>query len=171
MKRFHVHVAVNSLADNIAFYSKLFGQAPTKQRVDYAKWMLDDPRINFAISARGHASGVNHFGIQVDSADELVALRQLAQQASGDAVLDQNDAACCYARSEKHWTVDPQGLAWEHFHTMSEALEFGNDTTTPNGACCVPTRSSDEDQAQAKTECCISKSDPASAAAGARCCG
>lgn len=170
MKRFHVHLAVNDLAESIGFYSALFGQAPTRQRSDYAKWMLDDPRINFAISARGHAAGVNHVGIQVDSADELATIRQLAQQAAGDSVLDQSDAACCYAQSEKHWTVDPQGLAWEHFYTMAESIEFGSETAAPGGACCVPVRRSPEDQAQASAECCIPNADSSHPAAGSGCC-
>jgi len=144
MKRFHVHIAVANLTDSINFYSKLFGQAPSKERHDYAKWMLDDPRVNFAISARGHAIGVNHFGFQAENAEELHGLKQLAEAASGGQVLDQGETACCYARSEKHWTVDPQGLAWEHFHTMSEAQafdmvqEFGADTASQAGACCIP---------------------------------
>lgn len=167
MKRFHVHVAVANLASSIDFYTKLFGQAPTKERPDYAKWMLDDPRVNFAISARGHAPGVNHFGFQADSAEELQGLKQLAESASGGQVLDQGETACCYAKSEKHWTVDPQGLAWEHFHTMSEAEEFGADTANQTGACCIPVRSSEQDAEQAKSACCIPKAE--SAAAGACC--
>lgn len=157
MKRFHVHIAVANIANSIDFYTKLFGQAPVKKRSDYAKWMLDDPRLNFAISARGHATGVNHFGFQVDSYEELQALKQLAESAAGIPVLEQNDAACCYAKSEKHWTVDPQGLAWEHFHTLSETQEFGADTTDQASACCIPVRSSEQDAAQIKSVCCIPK--------------
>ena len=157
MKRFHVHVAVASLASSIDFYSKLFGQAPSKERPDYAKWMLDDPRVNFAISARGHATGVNHFGFQAENAEELHGLKQLAETASGGQVLDQGETACCYARSEKHWTVDPQGLAWEHFHTMSEVHEFGADTANHAGACCIPVKSSAQDGEQARSACCIPK--------------
>ena len=100
--------------------------------------MLEDPRVNFAISTRGHATGVNHFGFQAENAEELHGLKRLAQAASGGQVLDQGETACCYARSEKHWTVDPQGLAWEHFHTMSEVREFGADTASQTGACCIP---------------------------------
>lgn len=163
MKRFHVHVAVANLANSINFYSKLFGQAPAKERPDYAKWMLDDPRVNFAISARGHATGVNHFGFQADSAEELQGLKQLAESASGAQVVDHGETACCYANSEKHWTVDPQGLAWEHFHTMSEALEFGTDTASQTGACCIPVRSSEQDGEQAKSACCIPKTESVAA--------
>lgn len=170
MKRFHVHIAVNNLADSIAFYSKLFGQNPAKERQDYAKWMLDDPRVNFAISSRGHATGVNHFGFQVDTPEELREIKQLAQDASSGAVLDQDEATCCYAKSEKHWTIDPQGLAWEHFHTMSDTLEFGGDTATRTEACCVPVRSSEQDQPQAKSACCIPKSDAADVTDAGACC-
>lgn len=138
MKRFHVHVAVDDLPANIAFYSRLFGSDPAKQRPDYAKWMLDDPPVNFAISDRGHKPGVNHLGVQVSEAGELADLRQLADAASSDTTLDQGEAACCYARSEKHWTVDPQGIAWEHFLTMEDAETYGTDTVTPVTACCVP---------------------------------
>lgn len=161
MKRFHVHIAVTNLANSIDFYSKLFGKTPTTERDDYAKWMLDDPRVNFAISSRGHVTGVNHFGFQVDTPEELQSLKQFAESASNGEVLDQGEATCCYAKSGKHWTIDPQGLAWEHFHTMSEALEFGNDTATQTGACCIPVRGSEQDQAQAKDACCIPQSDTA----------
>jgi catechol 2,3-dioxygenase-like lactoylglutathione lyase family enzyme len=155
MKRFHVHIAVTNLANSIDFYSKLFGQSPAKRQDDYAKWMLDDPRLNFAISARGHAGGVNHFGFQVDSPEELLDIKKLAEAASAGEVLDQREAACCYSKSEKHWTVDPQGLAWEHFHTMSDALEFGSDTKNQSGACCIPVRGSEADAPAAKAACCI----------------
>ncbi len=142
MKRFHVHIAVANLADSIDFYRNLFGQAPSTERHDYAKWMLDDPRVNFAISERGHAIGVNHFGFQAESAEELYGLKQLAEAASGGQVLDQGETACCYAKSAKHWTVDPQGLAWEHFHTISEAQEFGAGMASQAGACCIPKNAS-----------------------------
>lgn len=155
MKRFHVHIAVNNLADSISFYTRLFGQAPVKVQSDYAKWMLNDPRVNFAISARGHATGVNHFGFQTDSAEELQSLKQLAESASDGRIMDQGETACCYAKSEKHWTVDPQGLAWEHFQTMSEVQEFGTDSASLSGACCIPVRPSEQDAEPAKSACCI----------------
>lgn len=129
MKRFHVHVAVKDLNKSIDFYSKLFGQAPDKLKGDYAKWMLDDPCINFAISNRSAATGLDHFGFQVDDEEALAELKIRAQEA-GTAILDEGSAQCCYARSEKHWTVDPQGLAWEHFVTMADAVEFGTDRVT-----------------------------------------
>jgi catechol 2,3-dioxygenase-like lactoylglutathione lyase family enzyme len=123
MKRFHVHVAVTNLEDSIDFYSRLFGQQPSKQQVDHAKWMPEDPGLNFAISARGHTAGVNHFGFQVDSSAELQVIRQFAEASAAVAVLDQNAATGCYAKSEKHWTIDPQGIAWEHFHMAIHELD------------------------------------------------
>jgi len=155
LKRFHVHVAVNDLATSINFYNKLFGQTPSKQQPDYAKWMLDDPPLNFAISATGHAAGVNHFGFQVDSPEEISSKKQLDEAASGGEVLDQGEASCCYAKSEKHWTIDPQGLAWEHFHTLSDAVAFGEDVATESGACCIPLRRSEQDASAADVACCI----------------
>lgn len=168
MKRFHAHIAVENIEASIDFYSKLFGQPPTKKQDDYAKWMLEDPRVNFAISARGHAVGVNHFGFQVDSGEELAELKKLADAASPEEVLDRGKSSCCYSNSEKHWTIDPQGLAWEHFHTMSDALEFGNDVANQTGACCIPIRGSDQDAPFAKAACCIPNG--SSATPGA-CCG
>jgi catechol 2,3-dioxygenase-like lactoylglutathione lyase family enzyme len=158
MKRFHAHVAVENIEASIDFYSKLFGQQPTKQHDNYAKWMLEDPRVNFAISARGHAIGVNHLGFEVDSPEELVDLKKLADAASSGTALNPGEAACCYSKSEKHWTIDPQGLAWEHFHTMSDALEFGNDTRNHAGACCIPVRESELDSSSVKAACCIPNS-------------
>ena len=137
MKRFHVHVSVKDLGESIGFYSKLFGTQPSVIKPDYAKWMLDDPRINFAISQRGHAPGVNHLGIQVDSGSELVALRAQAQAAE-IAALDEKGAACCYANSDKYWVQDPQGIAWETFHTLGSIPVFGEDSAPVNSACCVP---------------------------------
>ena len=155
MKRFHVHVSVDDLDTNIAFYSKLFGQAPSKQQADYAKWMLDDPRINFAISKRGHTVGLNHFGMQVDTAEELAELKTLADAASQGQSIDQSNATCCYAKSEKHWTLDPQGLAWEHYFTMADAVEFGDDHAPDTTACCIPVMSNAEEKAAGN--CCVPK--------------
>ena len=118
MKRFHVHLHVDDLDKNIAFYSKLFGAEPSRVESDYAKWMLDDPRVNFAISTRGNqATGLDHLGFQVDEATELAELKQRAQ-AGEIALLDEGRTTCCYAHSDKHWITDPQGVAWEHFHTL-----------------------------------------------------
>ncbi|WP_028451670.1 ArsI/CadI family heavy metal resistance metalloenzyme [Chitinilyticum aquatile] len=136
MKRFHVHIAVTDLARSIDFYSKLFGESPVKVQPDYAKWMLDDPRVNFAISARGHAAGVNHFGMQSDTAAELAELQGFADAASSNNALQQGETTCCYARSEKHWVLDPQGLAWEHFLTLSDTPTFGSESAQRDGSCC-----------------------------------
>lgn len=168
MQRFHAHIAVENIDASIDFYSKLFGLAPAKRQADYAKWILEDPPVNFAISARGHAPGLNHFGFQVDTLEELAALKKLAEAASPRNVLDQGAAACCYAKSEKHWTMDPQGLAWEHFHTMSDAPEFGQDTASQMGACCIPLRASRQDAPSDQAACCA----PAGGAANnGACCG
>jgi len=112
MKRFHVHVSVDDLSKNIRFYSAMFGVAPTVEKSDYAKWMLDDPRINFAISQRGGAAGINHLGFQVDSEEDLQALREQVGAADIEA-RDEVGAHCCYTKSDKYWVQDPQGVAWE----------------------------------------------------------
>jgi catechol 2,3-dioxygenase-like lactoylglutathione lyase family enzyme len=139
MKRFHVHVAVDDLQANIRFYSSVFGAGPTVQKPDYAKWMLEDPRINFAISQRGAKPGIDHLGFQVDSDEELTALRRQIADAEIAAV-DQPDATCCYARSDKYWTTDPQGVAWETYHTLGEAEIFGTagKPVEQGAACCSP---------------------------------
>lgn len=150
MKRFHVHMHVDDLAQNIAFYSKLFGAEPTRQESDYAKWMLEDPRINFAISTRGSAKpGLDHLGFQVDDATELAALKAQAE-AADMAMLDEGETTCCYARSEKHWITDPQGVAWEHFHSLGDIPVF-NESAIPTGAaCCAPSTSAPA----VKSGCC-----------------
>ena len=139
MKRFHVHVAVDDLNANIRFYSTVLGAQPTVQKPDYAKWMLDDPRINFAISKRGAKTGIDHLGFQVDSDEELTTLRK--QVAGAEiAAIDQRDATCCYARSDQYWITDPQGLAWETYRTLSEAAIYGSATVKEDAsaACCSP---------------------------------
>ncbi len=143
MKRFHVHVHVEDLAKNIAFYSAMFEQAPTRTEADYAKWMLSDPPVNFAISTRGNAPGVDHLGIQVDSPQELASLKASAAQA--DMTLrDEGQTTCCYARSDKYWLTDPQGIAWEQFHTLDTLPVFSVPATPSNGAagqpCCAPAK-------------------------------
>lgn len=149
MKRFHVHVSVPDLATGIRFYSALLGAPPTVEKSDYAKWMLDDPRINFAISARGHAAGVNHLGVQVDDDSELAALKAQLDAADASAVVEQTGAACCYARSDKYWISDPAGVAWEAFHTLDSIPVFGEDSAADRrparaipiqAACCGPTK-------------------------------
>ena len=141
MKRFHIHVHVDDLAASIAFYSKLFAAEPARVESDYAKWMLDDPRVNFAISTRGTKAGVDHLGFQVDDAAELAELAKRAE-AADMALLDQGETTCCYARSDKHWVLDPQGIAWEHFHTLDGAPVYGESRQTSPSAgatsCCAP---------------------------------
>jgi len=142
MKRFHVHTHVNDLQASIAFYSKLFAAEPTRVESDYAKWMLEDPRVNFAISTRGSGQvGVDHLGFQTDDVEELAELKARAT-AADMALLDQGETSCCYARSEKHWVTDPQGIAWEHFHTLDNIPVFGEGTRVAEpqaSACCAPT--------------------------------
>jgi catechol 2,3-dioxygenase-like lactoylglutathione lyase family enzyme len=141
MKRFHVHAHVRDLDASIAFYRKLFGAEPARVERDYAKWMLDDPRINFAISTRGGTPGVDHLGIQTDSADELAELKAQAR-AADLAPREQGEVSCCYARSEKHWITDPQGIAWEQFHTLADIPVFGvtraGEPVDAEKACCAP---------------------------------
>ncbi len=146
MKRFHVHVSVDDLQKSIRFYSSMFGAQPTVAMDDYAKWMLDDPRVNFAISTRSRQHGVNHLGMQVESDAELKDMRVRMIEAQAPA-LEQREAACCYAKSDKYWTIDPQGIAWEAFHTLASIPVFGEDRATEGaptapakaGACCMPT--------------------------------
>jgi catechol 2,3-dioxygenase-like lactoylglutathione lyase family enzyme len=137
MKRFHVHVAVPDLAASIRFYSTLFGSEPTVRKDDYAKWMLDEPRLNFAISQRGGPAGVNHLGFQVDSGEELDALHENLE-AADRAVVAEKGANCCYARSDKYWITDPAGIAWESFHTLGSIPMFGTSHEEPNDAASEP---------------------------------
>jgi len=136
MKRLHVHVAVENLEEAVKFYTGLFGSSPTKHMPDYAKWMLDDPRVNFAISARGAEPGLNHLGIQTETADELQDLRGQMERA-GLAIVEEGKTTCCYADSDKSWVRDPAGIPWETYHTMADALLFHQDESTA-GQCCVP---------------------------------
>src|ERR1700760_3454460 len=156
MKRLHVHVAVNDLSQSVGFYSALFAAEPTVVKSDYAKWMLDDPRVNFAISTRGRQAGLDHLGIQVETQGELHEVYGRLRQAGG-TVIEQGQTACCYATSEKSWIDDPAGIAWETFHTTGESTNYGDGTGenvarvahAKEGACCAP-------QATAKTTtaCC-----------------
>ena len=138
MKRFHVHAHVSDLEASIAFYSKMFAAEPSRVENDYAKWMLDDPRINFAISTRGSRLGVDHLGIQTDSEEELAALKTQAQ-AADLTLLDVGETTCCYARSDKYWVTDPQGIAWEQFHTLGSIPVFGESPAAAQetAACCA----------------------------------
>ena len=138
MKRFHVHVHVHDLQASIGFYSKMFAAEPARVESDYAKWMLEDPRLNFAISTRGGTPGVDHLGLQTDDADELAELKARAQ-AADMTLLDEGETTCCYARSEKHWVTDPQGVAWEHFHTLDSIPVFSETAKVAieASACCA----------------------------------
>ena len=138
MKRLHVHVGVKDLADSVKFYSALFGAEPVKLKTDYAKWLLDDPRVNFAISTRAEKLGLDHMGIQVDDADELGVLRQQMSRANISTHSD-GETTCCYALSEKSWVEDPNGIAWEAYHTMADAqIYYGVDAAPEDaGACCA----------------------------------
>ena len=124
MQRLHVHVSVADLEQSVRFYSTLFGAEPTRREVDYAKWQLDDPRVNFAISTRAERPGLSHLGIQTDTQDELNDVAGRAQEA-GDSVLIETGASCCYARSNKTWVEDPTGIRWETFHTFGDATTYG----------------------------------------------
>jgi len=142
MKRLHVHVSVEDLAQSIQFYSRLFAAQPTVTKPDYAKWMLDDPRMNFAISMRGKAGGLDHLGIQVETPEELREVYGRLQQADRP-VLEEGATTCCYAKSEKSWITDPQGLAWETFLTSGQSTVYGDGfgadaVRTTGEACCGP---------------------------------
>ena len=167
MKRLHVHVSVEDLAQSVRFYSTLFAAEPTVTKPDYAKWMLDDPRVNFAISTRSGQTGLDHLGIQVETAGELQEVYGRLQQADRP-VLEEYATTCCYAKSEKSWIADPQGLPWEAFLTSGESTIYGDDIDlsairiaseaccapeNPQGACCPP-----KPEAVAEAPCCSSLS-------------
>ena len=135
MKRMHIHVSIDDLSKSINFYSKLFGCEPTKLKKDYAKWMLDDPNVNFAISARGAKVGIDHLGIQVDGANELADARERLQKADITS-MDDGETICCYAKSDKTWVEDPSGIAWETYQTMDDADTFST-TASKETACCT----------------------------------
>jgi len=150
MKRLHAHVGVADLEQSIRFYSTLFGAQPTKRESDYAKWMLDEPRVNFAISSRSNgAAGLSHLGIQAEDQDELDQIAARAKDA-GDSVLIETGASCCYARSNKAWVDDPTGIRWETFYTFGDVTTYGQ---------------------SAEASHVESKSAPAAVAASASCCG
>jgi catechol 2,3-dioxygenase-like lactoylglutathione lyase family enzyme len=138
MKRFHVHAHVEDLQKSIAFYSAMFGAQPSRVESDYAKWMVEDPRINFAISTRGDKPGVDHLGIQTDTEEELTELKARAR-AADMSLLDEGPITCCYARSDKHWLVDPQGIAWEHYRHLADIPVFSESipTVKESSACCA----------------------------------
>jgi len=165
MKRFHVHVSVRDLDESVRYYRALFDAEPSVLKDDYAKWMLDDPRVNFAISTRAGAPGIDHLGIQAEGADELAELGARLDRA-GQGVLAEQGTACCHARSDKFWSIDPQGTRWETFHTLGEVTSYYGDAeaacastrdkadaccdaTTPQGVCCPP-----KPQLAADAPCC-----------------
>lgn len=163
MKRLHVHVAVEDLDASIRFYNALFASEPTVRKDDYAKWSLEDPSLNFAISQRGLAAGVDHLGIQVENDEELQEIQRRLANAEVQT-LAQTGATCCYARSDKHWSVDPGGLPWESFRTLEEVPVYGPDTRVAGAACCVPAaddgtsgqprRTATGDCGSAESRCC-----------------
>lgn len=141
MKRLHVHVSVEDLAQSIQFYSTLFAAEPTVTKSDYAKWMLEDPRVNFAISRRGSEAGIRHLGIQVEDRAELADVYSRLQRAAAP-ILEEGATTCCYARSEKSWIADPQGIQWETFLTTGESTTYGTAPVRLNQGkpCCEPTQ-------------------------------
>ncbi len=156
MKRLHIHIAVNELAESIKFYSTIFNAPPSVEHEDYAKWDLAEPAVNFAISNRGHSSGINHLGLQVDTEEELAEIAERLDHAEITSS-KQEGSSCCYAHSNKHWALDPQGIAWESFHTLGTVPIFGENTKADSddesSACCIPldlNETSDKDAA-----CCI----------------
>jgi hypothetical protein len=192
MKRFHVHVGVANLDKSISFYSSLFAAPPTVRKDDYAKWMIEDPRINFAISTRGGELGVNHLGLQADSADELAGIRAHFAAADQASSQDEPGANCCYAKSDKHWVTDPQGIPWEGYHTLGEVRYFNSDNAEANAdsacwtpaqmtaaasqaSCCVPAQASTSaccaPASAKKTACCAPTTAESAPKTTARCCG
>lgn len=138
MKRLHVHVSVKDIPASIRFYRELFNAEPTVTKNDYAKWMLEDPRMNFAISRRARPTGVDHLGIQVENGSELTEVYERLKRAEGP-VIEEGETICCYAKSEKSWIHDPQGIEWETFLTTGESTVYGSDEIAPK-ACCMPNR-------------------------------
>jgi catechol 2,3-dioxygenase-like lactoylglutathione lyase family enzyme len=153
MKRFHAHVRVDDLESSVRFYSTLFGTEPAVLKADYAKWMLDDPRVNFAITAGSTSTGLDHLGLQVESDEDLATIARRLD-AAGQSVVKQENASCCYARGNKGWVSDPSGISWETFHTFGESTVYGNDVAPrplaskpkESDSCCAPAPSS--------TACC-----------------
>ena len=154
MKRMHINVAVGDLDQSVQFYSALFAAQPTVVKHDYAKWMLDDPRVNFAITTRGDRKGIDHLGIQVENPDELQEVYGRLQTA-GRPLLEQGETTCCYAKSEKTWVHDPKGIAWETFLTTGESPVYGEDVDTAKvaapSACCSPSPAAEKPM---KSACC-----------------
>jgi hypothetical protein len=159
MKRLHIHVSVESIDQSIGFYSALFAAEPSVVKPDYAKWMLDDPRVNFAISTRGRKPGLDHLGIQAESGDELREVYARLRRAGG-SIIEQGQTTCCYAKSEKSWIDDPAGISWETFHTAGEATDYGTGVERDARlaqdkpqSCCAPASAMTNETA---TACCAS---------------
>lgn len=151
MKRMHVHLSVEDLNQNIGFYSTMFGCAPSVQHEDYAKWMLDDPRVNFAISNRSNKLGLDHLGIQAENDSELQDIKKNLDTTQ-KPIEAQEQTSCCYSKSDKYWITDPQGIAWESFHSLSEIPTFNEEKTVPdenNSACCPG-----DDSSSSSSSCC-----------------
>ncbi len=162
MKRFHVHVSVPDLGQSIRFYSTLFGVEPAVIKDDYAKWMLEDPRVNFAISQRGGQTGINHVGFQVDQPSELEEIHGRLRAADA-AVEEEKNVACCYARSNKYWVTDPAGVPWESFQSLGTVPFYhGESGEAEEGACCAPAPVAEEQ----KVACCA----PSSSGQRTTCC-
>jgi catechol 2,3-dioxygenase-like lactoylglutathione lyase family enzyme len=168
MKRLHVHVAVQNLEPSIHFYSQLFAASPTVVKPDYAKWLLDDPRVNFAFRARGAETGIEHLGIQVEDNGELAEVYERLQRADAP-ILEEGATTCCYAKSEKSWVADPQGVKWETFLTTGESTVYGNDADrSSSSACCTP--ASLTFHKQTATACCTAEEKLDALQRGSACC-
>jgi catechol 2,3-dioxygenase-like lactoylglutathione lyase family enzyme len=167
MKRFHLHVSVANLDESIRFYSTLFAEQPAVRQSDYAKWMLEDPSMNFAISTHRQPVGVNHLGFQVDSDEELRGMRAQLQAADSQ-LIQEDEQPCCYARSDKYWVTDPTGIAWETFHTLGSIPVYGKDTEVFNhGASPLPV----SNESRTTAACCVPAEKTAQKATRADCCG
>ena len=157
MNRFHLHIGVDHLEEAIVFYSKLFGADPVKRKSDYAKWMLEDPRVNLAISTRSSKKGVDHLGIQVEEEQELADIRQRIK--AGNLLgAEEGETLCCYAKSDKSWVLDPAGVPWEAYRTMEDAEIFSPHSSQMDTACCEPALMVGSDSntpAQKSNPCCI----------------
>jgi extradiol dioxygenase family protein len=163
MKRFHLHVSVKDLDESVRFYSTLFAAKPSVQQSDYAKWMLEDPRMNFAISSSRQPVGVNHMGFQLDTDEELRGMHDQLEAADSQ-LIQESEQACCYARANKYWISDPTGIAWETFHTLGSIPVYGEDTQVFNhGTSTVPSEKSE-------APCCIPVAKAEAKAQGASCC-
>lgn len=167
MKRLHVHVNVADLERSVRFYSTLFGVAPAVRKPEYAKWMLEDPRVNFAISEQGRTPGLDHLGIQAETRHELDEVA--ARLASADeALLHQEGTTCCYAKSDKAWSEDPSGIKWESFYTFGESTQYGESAPRGDSACCAP-RAGAVAALEAGGSCCAPTAK--SGAQASACCG